>query len=88
MFFCRTPTQKLFAQKKGLGGDFFVGEFAVLRRHFFVGDGLARPVTINKSRIVWRCAFIADAQCTPNKMGAPFFHKTNNGDFSGSRWPA
>ena len=24
----------------------------------FVGDGLARPVTINKSRIVWRCTFI------------------------------
>ena len=25
---------------------------------FFVGDGLARPVTINKSRIVWRGAFV------------------------------
>ena len=24
----------------------------------FVGDGLARPVTINKSRIVWRCTFV------------------------------
>ena len=27
-------------------------------RLFFVGDGLARPVTINKSRIVWWYAFV------------------------------
>ena len=32
---------------------------------FFVGDGLARPVTINKSRIVRRGAVVTDAQCAP-----------------------
>ena len=33
--------------------------FLLVRRWaFFVGDGLARPVTINNSRIVWRWVFV------------------------------
>ena len=48
------------------GNDAFLNVFRLCGGgRLFVGDGLARPVTINKSQIVRRWAVVSDAQCAP-----------------------
>jgi hypothetical protein len=58
----------------------------------FVGDGaLDIPLQWMKAVLYGDMRLLTDAQTRkrgrPYRVGAPVFHKSNIGDFSGSRWP-